>query len=379
MQKEKLAAIGLVVIIVVALSGIILLQPNENGTGTIFDDIIENLFGTATEEPGIIEIGDCADVNYIGRFAINNSIFDTSYGYVENKSEGVPLNIYISLDVNAAPPEGYEAYSSNLIEGFMEGLIGLTEGETATIGPIPPEKAYGVKPKVGDAIVIPGQAEGDQDLKIDVVEIKINTSMPEEYIAYFGNVSTTLYNLRANYSIGDEIPLYPSWPTATAVTKVNDTMLWTYTTPPEDQRENITWIDNVTQSEFWDSASSITNITESTIIVTHNPDIGATMDIRDFVSATTYTVVNLTDDKINVSFTDQTGNTSYTEFDRTVTIQRNVSQITLMPYPSEGLEQLLAYIKIYLDPELEFSLDQYADETLLYEVEIVNVYKTSEK
>jgi hypothetical protein len=173
--------------------------------------------------------------------------------------------------------------------------------------------------------------------------------------------------------------LYPAWESATIVTKVNETMLWTYTTPPEDKRENFTWVDNVTQSEYWEDSSSVTSIDDDTIVVTHSPEIGATMDILDIFGSKTYTVVNLKDDKINVSFIDSTGNTSYTEFDRTVTIQRNVSQVTLMPYPKEGLEQLLAYIKIYLDPDLIYSLDKYAGESLTYEVEIVNVIKTSSK
>jgi len=34
----------------------------------------------------------------------------------------------------------------------MEGLIGLEQGQTATIGPIPPEDAYGIYPQVGDVI-----------------------------------------------------------------------------------------------------------------------------------------------------------------------------------------------------------------------------------
>jgi hypothetical protein len=370
MQKEKLAAILLAVIIIGALVTYLFI--------TYGDEIIENLTGDGTEEPGIIEIGDCADVNYIGRFALNNSIFESSYNDVENKSDGIPINVFISFDLFGEPPEGYEAYSSNLIEGFMEGLIGLTEGETTTIGPIPPEKAYGVKPKVGDVILFPGQTSNDQDLRIDIVGIIENTSMPEEFIGFFGNITTTLYNLRANYSVGDEILLYPSWAEDSIVTKVNETMLWTYTTPSEDQRENFTWVDNISNSEFWDSASSVSSIDDTTIIVTHSPDIGATMQYSlDISNSITYTVVNLTDDKINVSYLDNTGNTSYTEFDRNIVIKRNVSQVTIINYPKEGLEQLLTYLKFTINPDIEFSLDPYADLTLLYEIEVVEVYKTS--
>jgi hypothetical protein len=49
-----------------------------------------------------------------------------------------------------------------------------------------------------------------------------------------------------------------------------------------------------------------------------------------------------------------------------------------MPYPKEGLEQLLSYIKLYLNPDLEISLDFLAGEELLFEVTIEKVYKTSQ-
>jgi hypothetical protein len=369
MQKEKLAAVVLVIIIVGALASYLFVTYGE--------DIFENLFTEKKKE--IVEIGDCVDVNYIGRYNSNNSIFDSSYNDVVNKTGGTPLKIFVTFNSEEVSPEGYEEYGTGIIQGFMEGLVGLKDGETKTIGPIPPEKAYGVKPDIGDVIVIPGQATGEEDLRIDVVEIIENAPMPEDYIPYFGEQNTTIYNLRANYSIGKEIPLYPAWENATFVTKVNDTMLWTYTTPPEDKRTDFTWIDNTTQSVFWENASTVTSINETTIIITHTPEIGATMDYYSgFYTATTYTVVNLTDDKINVSYTDSTGNTSYTELDRIVTINRNETQITLMPYPKEGLEQLLAYIKMYLNPDLVYSLDYLAGEELLFEIEVVNVYKTSE-
>lgn len=366
MKKEKLAAIGLVIIIVGAISAYFFLDEEFR------NQILENLFGKESVKE-TIELGDCADVHYIGRYASNNSIFDASYDDTENKTGGTPMQMFISTDPDETPSkEGY----SGIIEGLAEGLVGLKEGDTATVGPIPPEKAYGVKPKAGDVISFSDPMEG-AEYRIDVVEVIANASMPEDYIPYFGNQSTTLYNLRFNYSIGDELPSYPSWENATYVTKVNETMLWTYTTPPEDKRENFTWIDNITQSEYWENASSVTTLNDTTIVITHTPAIGATMDYYpDLYSVITYTVVNLTDDKVNCSYTDDTGNTSYTEFDRTITIERNESQITMMPIPIEYMEQLLLYIA-YLNPDLEYSLDDLASESLIFEVKIVEVYKKS--
>ncbi len=66
MQKEKIALIALVIIVIGALS-VFLIAVNT--------DIFENLF----KEKLTIAEDDCADVNYIGRFASNNTVFDSSY------------------------------------------------------------------------------------------------------------------------------------------------------------------------------------------------------------------------------------------------------------------------------------------------------------
>ena len=370
MQTEKLTAIGFAVIIIGALTVFLFM--------TYGGDIIENLFG-GEGETNTIETGDCVDVNYIGRYASTNSIFDTSYADVENKTDGTPLKVFVTLNSSEMPPEDYEDYGSGLITGFMEGLSGLKEGETATIGPIPPEKAYGIKPQTGDTISVPDPTEEGKYLRIDVGEITENSPMPEEFIEYFGNVTTTLYILTSNYSVGEEMPLYPSWVDSSFVSKINETRVWIYTTPPEDKQENFTWIDNVTGSPYWENASSVTTLNDSTIVVTHTPEIGATMDYSEsWYVVTTYTVVNLTDDKINVSYTDSAGNTSYSEFDRTITIERNQSQVIHFEYPLEGFKEILAMFKAYYDPDLIYSLDGLAGETLLFEVTIEEVNKTSQ-
>ena len=69
MQKEKLAAIGLAVIIIGALSTYLIAEH--------WDEILENLSENGEKE-NTIELGDCADVNYVGKLA-NGTVFDTSY------------------------------------------------------------------------------------------------------------------------------------------------------------------------------------------------------------------------------------------------------------------------------------------------------------
>ncbi len=97
-----------------------------------------------------IEIGDCADVYYVGKFT-NGTVFDTNIKEVAissgiyNESNPYTLaNVFIDPNFEFYPPDGYEVnYSSEYIKGFLYGLIGMHEGEKKNIT-IPPEDAYGI-------------------------------------------------------------------------------------------------------------------------------------------------------------------------------------------------------------------------------------------
>ena len=139
MQKEKIALAAIVIIIIVLLSALIVTS----------EDVFKNLFGEKKEISDTVEVGDCVDVNYIGRFQVNNTVFDTSYEniakeagiYNDNKTYQ-PLKIFVDPDGTLTLPEGYENYSSSMIPGFIKGLIGMKEGENKTVV-VPPEDAYG--------------------------------------------------------------------------------------------------------------------------------------------------------------------------------------------------------------------------------------------
>ena len=96
-----------------------------------------------------VEIGDCVEVNYIGRYQVNNTVFDTSYEDVA-KAEGIydstrsyqPLKVFVDPAGNMSVPTGYEEYSSSMIPGFIKGLVGMSIGENKTVV-VPPEEAYG--------------------------------------------------------------------------------------------------------------------------------------------------------------------------------------------------------------------------------------------
>jgi FKBP-type peptidyl-prolyl cis-trans isomerase 2 len=355
MKKELLAAIILAVIILGALLAYFYLPFGES-----------------------IEAGDCAEVHYIGRYASNNTVFDTSYENVENKTGGTPLKTFITLDTLATQPEGYESYVIG-IEGFAEGLIGLKKDESATIGPIPPEKAYGVLPQIGDTIDISAELMG-QDTHLIFIDIIENAPIPEEYAGIlFGN--TTLYVLKdRSYYVGQLVTLYQSWENATTITKINDTMIWLETNPPADKITNFTWMELDLYGgviSYWEDASSAT-MNDTHIVVTHNPVIGDSFQMDSGYYILEYTVVNFTEDMINVSYEDPSdGSTIYTEIARTQTIERNQTQNITYSWPTDVMDYILNVLR-GIDSSVEYSVGFLAGESLVFEVEIVEVYKTSQ-
>jgi len=378
MQNEKIAAIALVIIIAGALSVYL--------GATYGEDILKNLFGEEAETAENIALGDCVDVHYIGRYASNNTVFDTSYADVENKTGGTPLKIFVSLNKSAFPTdEEYMYYSPGplgMIEGFIPDLIGMKKGESKTNIALLPEKAFGVYPKVGDVINFSLLGAGDMKL----IEIKENVPMPSEFEEYLGSENTTVYVLRdESHYIGEVVDLYAIWKNSTVVTKINETLIWTYTTPPADKYENLTWVEfgleneiPINQTTYPENSSKIIWINETTIIVTHTPAINKTIQFEDSLGLSEYIVENVTDDKIITYLKDDSAENKTTrEFNRTVTVQRNETQNIAHPFPSEYLGMLLEYLRS-LDSTMQFSLDPLADETLYFEVEIVKIYKTSQ-
>jgi len=262
------------------------------------------------------------------------------------------------------------------------------EGETFEMDPIPPEKAYGLLPQTGDIISV-SDPSSQTEMNLEFIDIIENAPLPAEYAGYGFANPTTLYVLKDISHYIDEITtVYPTWENASVVTAMNDTMIWKYTTPPDDLMENFTWIeipDAYTYITYWNSASSVSSINDSTIVITHTPNLGATMEIQSLTSmgsiTTEYTVVEVTDDKINTSYLidpNDPVNISYYEFDRDITLERNQTELIVFSYPTEGIEYILDVLK-QIDPTINYSLENLAGETLLYEVEIVKVYKTSQE
>jgi len=147
MQKEKLAAIALVIIIIGAI------------VAFLFVAYGSDLFGEKKETGGTvsesaIEVGDCVDVYYIGKFT-NGTVFDTNIEDVAmqwglfnetNKELGRYNVSLVFVDPEYLyyyAPEGYDNYSVGYIPGFLKGLIGMEANDTKNVT-IAPEDAYGI-------------------------------------------------------------------------------------------------------------------------------------------------------------------------------------------------------------------------------------------
>jgi len=390
--KRNIAVVLLVTIILGAISVRVASSPSEDGK-SLLDEIIENLF----KEEKSIELGDLADVHYIGRYASNNTIFDSSYEDPENKTGKNPLHVFVTLDSSETPPDEYSTYSNmiggDFVEGFIEGLIGLKIDQIDTIGPLDPEKAYGISPKVGDIIEYSGAGE---EIRLKVADIRENTLMPAELeeikeLYGWGNI-TTIYVLRdESHYIGEFIDIYtsdvfgtPLWENATTVTKINETLLWTYTTPNEGKYDNLTWIesklDEGYQTNYPEESTDIISINETSFSVKHTPTTNGTIQYFDSnnPSGLVYIVENITDDKIITYLDDGSSEENRTtrEFNRTGTTQRNQTQKITTSFPVEYMELLLSFLKSS-DSNVIFSLGSLADEVVYFEVEIVDVHRPS--
>ncbi|MFE3845271.1 hypothetical protein ACFL1L_00220 [Thermoplasmatota archaeon] len=379
MQSEKLAIIALVIIIAGALS-VYLVSSNS-------DYIYENLFGKPDIEHSndIIEYGDNVDLHYIGRYASNNSIFDSSYNDTTTMTGGSPLKVFVTLNNSEiSSMSGYTKVIEG--EGFTEGLIGLKENESKIIGPILPEKGYGINPVVGDILDLTDLIGVTQIYEI--VNIKENAEMPEELIPYFGMDNTNLYVLKEDWHFIGEVlditSIYLSWGNSSIVTKINDTKLWMYTTPTNEFGEYFTWryLDIISGSEitFPESTSIITDMDKDSIIVSNEPELNSIINVSYggfyFMD---YVIQNITEDTINASFSDpSTGDVQYMNFEKQQVIMRNETQNITMDIPEEYLEIILQQLRVSLD-NFDLSLDKLAGESLIFEVEIIKIYKNSQE
>jgi FKBP-type peptidyl-prolyl cis-trans isomerase 2 len=371
MQKEKIALIALVIIVVAALS-VFLIAVNT--------DIFENLF----KEKLTISEGDCADVNYIGRYTSNNTIFDTSYKYAQNKSGGTLLKIFISNNTSATSPKA--EYTAGMIEGFREGLIGIQEGQTKIIGPIPPEKAYGAhKLKVGDSfhtkmltasntnyqlnqtVTVVKMDSENITLKWLNVEALGNFTMPEGIIlADLGQIVMSPY---------DYVPPYYLWLNSSQITNITNETVLIKTTPTKAQNitDNVTFISTGDKIGFIFPNATTAVWNDTTITIQSDPVKGAKYVMPYGEEALNITVGNITQMHINISV-DYQGQKQDLQLNRTISFNRTYSMRRIYVIS-------MTYASYIIGEDVDkagYSLNPLAGESLTFEVTIEKVYKTSQ-
>ncbi len=392
MQNEKIAIIALIVIIAAALSVFFI--------ATYGDD----LFPEDPEQKGGIAYGDCVDINYIGRYASNNTIFDSSYSDPENKINGTPLKIFVSQDQTAQPPTGYSNYSAGIIDGLMTRLIGLNQGETKTLGPIPPKQAYGEEFGVGDTIqtevfnqnLIHLNETINQTLEVvsrsstNVLMKWINPpqgkfTLPNLII--FGSLDMT--NPNPNYDDFVKMaPPFSIWKNATEIIETTNDSYLLKTTPTST--ENL--IDRIEQIPLdltgddslmiFPDATTVT-YNETHITFNSDPTEGKVYSYTEqsIYGMVTYefTVISVTETMYNVSLTIVEFNqTQYYDINKTQSFSNTFSYPRLYDMDISFLQQALPQFTSDLQRE-GYSFSPLAGESLLFEVTVENLIKTSEK
>lgn len=372
MQNEKIAVIALVVIIVGALSVFL--------AATYGEDILNNLF----QEEKTIELGDCADVNYIGTL-VDGTVFDSSYTYPDNKTGGTPLNIFVTMNKSEAPPTEYPQYSSDLIEGFMEGLVGLKAGETATIGPIPPEKAYGAnKLGIGDTFSTSNLAMV-MNQTVEVIELT-DESISLKWIGMedLGNFTMPQMIIKNLSSLDqNEMVIYPPpyylWENSSKIINIADETVEVKLTPTKGTNisETIQAVQYNDKIIFIlpDATTAVWN--DTGITLTTSPEVGNnytySQDTGYDIINMTLTIESIVNDTINISIL-YDGEKSYQLSNKTLNFNRTYS----MPRLYKDIPSM--YQEYIFGQDVEkagYSMHELAGEELIFEVTIENVYKTS--
>jgi FKBP-type peptidyl-prolyl cis-trans isomerase 2 len=373
MQKEKIALIALVIIVVAALSTF-LIAVNTN--------IFENLF----KEKITISQGDCADINYTGRYSSNNTIFDSSYKFPDNKSGGTPLKVFISYNQSATSPKA--GYTAGLIKGkgFMEGLIGMEEGQTKTIGPIPPVDGYGTnKLKIGDTfrsktltasnmnfqlnqtLQLLNWTSGNITLKWINVENLGNFTMPEGIIVPDLNQITL--------SPYEYLPPYYLWEKSSYVMNITNDNVTIFTTPTKAHNitDNITFFSTNDKIGFIFPNATTAVWNETTIKIESSPVKGALYLMNYSGSILNITIGNITQTHINVTVEFE-GQTQSLECNRTISFNRTYIMRRVYVLST-------TYASYIIGDDVKkagFSLDALAGEYLTFEVTVEKIYKTSQ-
>jgi|GEM_PF-725186 len=335
--------------------------------------------------PGEIALGDCVDINYIGRYASNGTIFDSSYSDIINKTDGVPLQIYVTLNKTIYPPEGYEYYSQGYIEGLIEGLVGLKEGETRNLT-IPPEKAYGIEKKIaiGDNFSTTHLTESlfnhTLNQTLEVIDLNDeNITLKWLNVKDLGNFTLPEYILfedleQAYYTgmIYDTLPPYYIWENSSMIINITDTNVLIKTTPTKTQN----LVDQISPFAVGDKFGFIfpdattAEWNETKIIISSSPLPGSKYTLDYVGMLLNITIENVTETNINVNVEFQ-GQIEPYEINRTIEFNRTYLMRRIYVIP-------MMFAQYIIEEDLHnagLSLNKLSGEELIFEVKVEKVYK----
>ena len=275
----------------------------------------------------------------------------------------------------------------------MDGLIGLKEGETATIGPIPPEEAYGLSPEIGTEIVNnlftlgqlnqtmeltsygenisfiwtdPGEVGDLVTPPIGFLDLSKNIYQDPDVYQFFTPVDF-LENSTEIINISEEFVVY----------KVQEVNASEFITEPKF----IQWGMESNQSAFLFPNVTVVSWTNDTINIVNTPAEGTNYTIVQNSNGVEFTarisVNSVQNGTINITMelldTEYAGQTQVFEFPSELEFNRTFS------YPRQ-YEVLGVYLMAFepLFEEIGYSLHDLAGESLVFEVTIQEVFKESD-
>ena len=370
MKKETVALVALIVIVLASLSAFVI------ATNT---SVLSDLFTTRPT----VALGDCVNVTYIGRYSSNQTIFDSSYGDVKNKTRDTPLNVFVTFNKTATAWKN--GYSQDVIKGFMNGLIGMKEGDTKTVGPIPPADGYGNKLAVGNSfhtnaltasnynrtvnmnVTVTNISHGNITLYWTNPQFPANFTMPEGVM-----MKNLTYGLTYYSSAYDMLP-YFLWENCTKVVNTTHDTVTFLTTP--NRATNISPNISVYYSKstiffvFPNATKATWN--DSVINITSTPKKDTHYVISMGGDIYNVTVGNVTDTHVNVTVEGQTY-----ALNRTVLVNRTFVMDRYFSIPLEVMGYPIA--QYILDADVQkagYSLNPLAGENLTFELTVDKIYK----
>lgn len=308
-----------------------------------------------------VDEDDFVEMYYIAYFE-NETVFASSFGVTSNITSDTPftpgdnltaLKAYIGTDAPTRYPTDWTSSSLGRIAnaevgelpGLMDELIGMQEGDEKTIGPLPPEEAYGFP--IEENITFSSALAGvSQNFKIATIS---NGNLTLHWIPNIGEKFTLPM-------FWDEEPIanpYWVWKNATEVVAMNETSATVFTTPNE--------LHDLTLYPFWENVSDAT-YNETTISLSTTPAVGETFTYY----GATYTVEDVTEDFINISII--YGNETYYQgVNRTLSFNRTFQLNRIFP----GVQQS------YIQQDLlaaGYTTGEMAGKTVYFRVKILNIY-----